>query len=123
VTVPPSPRIERADWGSVTVEPGGRFRDVKLFPGGAREWDWGETGTHHSPGVRPADVLELVERGARVLVLSRGRLGRLGVAQETLDLLAEQGVEVHMCRTEAAVDLYNRLRRDRPVGALIHSTC
>jgi hypothetical protein len=41
------------------------FKDAKVFPGGAREWDWRETGTRHVPGIQPADVQELIEHGAK----------------------------------------------------------
>ncbi len=80
----PSPRIARHSWGRLELEDGRGFRDAKLFPGGAREWDWNETGTSHSPGVQPADVAELVENGASVVVLSEGRNRRLAVKSETL---------------------------------------
>ncbi len=119
-----SPGITRLSWGRVEVE--GRdaaLRDAKLYPGGSREWDWNETGTRHEPGIGPADVEELLERGAAVVVLSRGFHGRLGVREETLRMLEEKGVAVHILRTEEAVQLYNQLRGDRGVGALIHSTC
>ena len=34
--------------GKIEVEGTGTLRDAKLFPGGAREWDWRETGTEHT---------------------------------------------------------------------------
>lgn len=118
-----SPAIADLAWGSVQLESGRRFKDAKLYPGGAREWDWRETGTHHSPGIQPADVEELVEHGARIVVLSRGQHERLEVMPETLRCLEGKGVEVHVEETRRAVELYNRLRRERLVGALVHSTC
>jgi len=123
VTSPPSPGIETLRWGKVTLEGGQQFKDVKLYPGGAREWDWTETGTRHSPGIQLTDVQELLEHGATVVVLSLGQLGRLAVAPETLRDLEDLGVEVRMLMTPAAVENYNRLRGVAPVGALIHSTC
>lgn len=118
-----SPRIERIRWGRVIVEGGQRFKDVKLYPGGAREWDWGETGTEHSPGIQLADVQELLDHGAEVVILSQGQIGRLGVHREALSTLADLGIEVHVLPTPKAVETYNRLQADVPVGALIHSTC
>ena len=47
------------------------YKDAKLFPGGSREWNWRETGTEHVPGIQPADVQELLDHGAKVVVLSR----------------------------------------------------
>jgi hypothetical protein len=123
VSAAQSPHIERLQWGTVTLAGGQRFKDVKLFPGGARAWDWGETGTRHSPGIQLADVQELLDHGAEVVVLSQGQIGRLKVAAETVRALEELGVEVHVLPTRQAVESYNRLREDSAVGALIHSTC
>ncbi len=120
---PESPLITKLSWGTTEVEELGSFKDVKLWPGGGRAWDWTETGTAHRPGIQPADVLELLERGSRVIVLSRGMTGALHVCPETLDLLGSASVEVHIERTEAAVALYNRLARTHRVGGLFHSTC
>ncbi len=117
-----SPRITRLSWGRLDVE-GDSFRDAKLFPGGSGEWDWNETGTRHTPGIQPSDVEELLERGATVVVLSRGFHGRLGVCSATLRMLEDKCVSVHVLQTERAVQLYNELREHEMVGALIHSTC
>lgn len=119
-----APRIERASWGHIQLDDGSVYKDAKLFPDGSRTWDWNETGTRHAPGIQPADVRELIDRGAEVVVLSKGVYERLQVRLETLQLLDEQGVDVHVEQTEAAVERYNRLvEAGRSVGALIHSTC
>jgi hypothetical protein len=118
-----SPRILSVSWGAIAIEDLGEVKDAKCWPGGAREWDWAETGTRHSPGIQPADVEELLAAGATTLVLSRGMEERLGVAAETLALLGELGVEVHTAETTQAVDLYNRLAATTAVGGLFHSTC
>jgi hypothetical protein len=120
-----SPRISHVSWGCLEVE--GRdqpFKDAKLYPGGGRAWDWNETGTSHSPGIQPADVEELLEQGAAVVVLSRGMNKRLQVRSDTLDRLDDAGVETHVLQTEAAVERYNELQAaGEPVGGLFHSTC
>ncbi len=118
-----SPRITHLSWGRLEVEDDRKFKDAKLFPGGAREWDWRETGTAHVPGIQPADVEELLERGARAVVLSKGILERLRVCPETLQLLEESGIRAYVLQTEEAVCLYNELREKERVGGLFHSTC
>jgi hypothetical protein len=122
-TTPPSPRVEHVSWGRLEVAGHGFFKDAKLFPGGAREWDWRETGTGHSPGIQAADVEELLDHGARVVVLSRGMLRRLHVPRETLAGLEARGVRVHVLPTKKAVALYNELAGHAAVGGLFHSTC
>jgi hypothetical protein len=119
-----SPRVSSVSWGSVRVE--GRahpFKDVKLYPGGAREWDWRETGTDHRPGVQPADVQELLDHDASVVIIAQGFNQRLQVEDETRGILKERSVALHVLPTDKAVELYNELRQKEPVGALIHSTC
>lgn len=116
-------RITRLSWGQVEIEGDRTFKDVKLYPGGCRDWNWNETGTGHTPGIQPADILELLEHDCQEVVLSQGVLGRLKIQPETLALLEERNVKVHVLRTKEAVQLYNRLCPTQPVGALIHSTC
>lgn len=118
-----SPQITRVTWGRLEVEGDRIFKDAKLYPGGARPWDWNETGTSHIPGVQPADVQEILDRGVEVLVIGRGYLGHLQVCPETRALLQERKVELHVLQTEVAVALYNKLRRTRHVGGIFHSTC
>ena len=62
-------------------------------------------------------------RGSEVLVLSRGMQLMLRTCPETLALLRERGIPVHVEETRAAVALYNRLAEKIPVGGLFHSTC
>jgi hypothetical protein len=119
-----SPKVTHLSWGRLEVE--GQdvpFKDAKLFPGGAREWDWRETGTNHEPGIQPADVEELLENGATTVVLSKGHHERLQITPDTLRMLEDSGVSTYVRQTGEAVDLYNELREAEKVGALIHSTC
>nr|WP_246002413.1 Mth938-like domain-containing protein [Allorhizocola rhizosphaerae] len=110
-------------WGQIRVSGFGNLKDAKLFPGGAREWDWAETGTRHSPGIQPADTDELISHGATVIVLSRGMDQRLEVMPDTVRHLERLGIEVHVHESREAVKRYNELALTRPTGALIHSTC
>ena len=118
-----SPPITSHSWGRIEVAGGRAFKDAKLFPGGAREWDWRETGTQHQPGIQPADVQELIDNGASVVVLSRGRNERLQVCPETIALLEGRGIDIHVLETGKAIDRYNELAKTDRIGALIHSTC
>jgi len=119
-----SPRIKHVSWGRLEVE--GRaepYKDAKLFPGGSREWNWRESGTEHSTGIQPADVQELLDHNAKIVVLSRGMKECLHVPRETLDFLKEREVAAHVLPTAEAVELYNELAEKEPVGGLFHTTC
>ncbi|WP_419813821.1 Mth938-like domain-containing protein [Glacieibacterium sp.] len=119
----PSPHIEHLEWGTITVAGLGSNKDVKLYPGGGRAWDWGETGTRHNPGIQPADVQELLDHGSEVVVLSRGMDLVLQTCPATLQLLADRRIPVHVLETREAARLYNELASSQPVGGLFHSTC
>lgn len=124
-TPPPSPRITHLSWGRLEVEgQDAAFKDAKLWPGGARAWDWNETGTRHRPGIQPTDVEELIEHGADTVILSKGINERLRVKSETLAALQAKDVAVDVLQTEEAVERYNALQaKGEAVGGLFHSTC
>jgi hypothetical protein len=119
-----SPRITDLSWGKMTIEGIGSGKDFKVWPGGGREWDWRETGTRHVPGIQPGDVEELLDKGSRTIVLTRGMLLRLETCDETFELLESRGINVHVAETKAAARLYNDLAANgEAVGGLFHSTC
>lgn len=118
-----SPKIDSIKWGQVVTEDGNQYKDVKLFPGGSRAWDWNETGTHHTPGIQPADIEELLSHGAEMVVLSQGFHQHLQVCDETLQMLKDNDVDYLVLETGEAAEKYNELCDDRAAAALIHSTC
>lgn len=118
-----SPKVLHLSWGHMEVEGVGTGKDFKLYPGGGVEWDWALTGTRHSPGIQPADVEDLLARGATTVVLSRGMEQRLEIDPRTHKLLAERRVTVHVAETTEAVRIYNELAATEAVGGLFHSTC
>lgn len=119
-----SPRVLSSTWGELVIDGLGEHGDAKLWPGGGREWDWAETGTHHQPGIQPADLAELLTHEPEVVILSRGRELRLEACPETLALLRSHGIEAICEETSVAISKYNDLVADnRRVAALIHSTC
>lgn len=119
--------ITDLSWGSMEVsidEEKHHFKDCKIWPGGVREWRWDETGTHHNPGILPADIKEILAHDIEVLVLTRGQFGRLNVAAETKSMLQGQGVTVYVEKTKKAVNLFNELtQKGKRVGGVFHSTC
>ena len=114
-------------WGQMEVTIDGekqRFKDCKVWPGGAREWRWEDTGTHHNPGIQPADIEEVLEQDIEVIVFGRGQLGRLNVSPETEALMRERRIPYHVEKTKRAVQLFNELaRQGKRAGGLFHSTC
>ncbi len=118
-----SPIIDRSQWGRIEVS-GSIYKDVKLWPGGARTWDWTESGTSHDGGVAVEDVEEILDHGATVVVLSTGRGGRLRVPDTVTGLIQARNAVAEVLGTDEAILRYNELAIEgAPVGALIHTTC
>ena len=119
-----SPRIEKIAWGVMQVEGYRVGKDFKLYPGGACAWDWRKTRTRHVPGIQPADVHQLLDHHASVVVLSRGMQLKLQTCPETLDLLEDEGVKIIIDESRRAAEIYNELVDEgRAVGGLFHCTC
>jgi hypothetical protein len=119
--------ITDLSWGEIEVTIQGEahhFRDCKLWPGGAKEWDWNETGTQHNPGIQVADLEDVFRKDVDVLILSRGQNNRLQVKKETEEYLRERDVDYHVAETREAVKLFNQLaKKGERVGGLFHTTC
>uniref|UniRef100_A0A8C6XIG6 Mth938 domain-containing protein n=3 Tax=Elapidae TaxID=8602 RepID=A0A8C6XIG6_NAJNA len=120
-----SPEIASLSWGRMTVRGcPTTYKDCKVWPGGSRTWDWRETGTEHVPGVQPADVKEVLEKGVKTLVIGRGMSEALQVPPATVEYLKKQGIDVMVLQTEMAVKEYNTLASQGVrVGGVFHSTC
>src|SRR5262245_48435712 len=119
--------ITHISWGHMEVTVEGQtyqFKDCKVWPGGAKEWDWNLTGTRHQPGIQPADIEEILAQGVEVMILSRGMQLMLHTCPETKELLRSQGIEYHIEETKQAVALFNDLmEQGKRVGGIFHSTC
>ncbi|KFV18006.1 Mth938 domain-containing protein, partial [Tauraco erythrolophus] len=78
----------------------------------------------HSPGVQPADLEEVVQKGVRTLVIGRGMSEALQVPSSTVDYVRKNGIDVLVLQTEKAVEEYNALAAQGvKVGGVFHSTC
>ncbi|KAL0973087.1 hypothetical protein UPYG_G00198780 [Umbra pygmaea] len=105
-----SPEIVTLSWGHMKVKGcSSGYKDCKVWPGGSRGWDWRETGTEHRPGVQPADLEEVLQKGVETLVIGRGMNEALQVPSSTVDYVRKKGVELTVLQTEKAVTEYNNL--------------
>ncbi|XP_020363574.1 mth938 domain-containing protein isoform X1 [Oncorhynchus kisutch] len=120
-----SPEIASLSWGHMKVKGcSSSYKDCKVWPGGSRAWDWRETGTDHHPGVQPADLEEVLQKGVATLVIGRGMSEALQVPPSTVDFVRQRGVELIVLQTEKAITEYNNLvGQGAKVGGIFHSTC
>lgn len=119
--------ITHLSWGHMEITLNDQpllFKDCKVWPGGAKEWDWHLTGTRHQPGIQPADIEEILAQGVEKMIVSRGMDLMLHTCPETEGLLREKGIEYHILETREAVAKFNELMETgKRVGGIFHSTC
>ena len=119
--------ITRISWGKIEVSIGDRkfsFKDCKVWPGVAKEWNWKLTGTQHVPGIQPSDIEEILNQNVEVMILSRGMQLVLRTCKETEELLKSRNIKYHIEETSKAVELFNKLTNEgKRVGGVFHSTC
>lgn len=119
--------ITHISWGRIEVSVAGQtltFKDCKIWPGSAIEWDWTLTGTHHHPGIQVADLEDVLAHNPDVIILSRGMQRRLQTTPQVEEHLSQRNIPYHIKETNQAVELFNALAQEgkRP-GGLFHSTC
>jgi len=119
--------ITHISWGHIEVKINGQtlsFKDCKVWPGGAKTWDWNLTGTRHQPGIQPADIEEILAQGIEVMILSCGMQHMLHTCPETEQMLRTRNIEYHIEETKQAVQLFNTfVQAGKKVGGIFHSTC
>ena len=125
-----NPEILENNWGSIKVRVDDEMvvshRDCKLFPGGSMEWDWKLTNLHHQPGIGIVDLDDVKPYidASTIILLSKGRCEKLGITNELVEYLKNNGHEYLILKTENLIDVYNQFRSSgRSIVALIHTTC
>ena len=89
--------ISHLSWGKMQVYIQGKeyaFKDCKIWPEGASNWDWNLTGTSHDTGVQPDDIKDILDHGIDVMVLSRGFDLKMKISPATEELLKSLGIEL-----------------------------
>lgn len=119
--------ITHLSWGKILIDLKGKkyeFKDCKIWPEEAKNWDWGVTGTSHDPGIQPSDIDEILDHNIDVMVLATGMEMRMKVSPETEDRLKNLGIDYHIENTERAAELFNSLfQQGKRIGGIFHSTC
>ena len=119
--------IHHLSWGKMQVNIQGKeyaFKDCKIWPEDASNWDWNLTGTSHDTGVQPDDIKDILDHGIDVMVLSRGFDLKMKISPATEELLKSLGIEYFIHDTEKAVEVFNSLfQQGKRVGGIFHSTC
>jgi hypothetical protein len=111
--------IDSYEFGSITVDGAGYRCDVIVFPGRVvADW-WRESGHRLALG----DLEEVLRYGPRLLIVGKGRYGRLAVDADVEAEARRHGIELFAAPTPRAVREYNRRSGEARVVAALHLAC
>ena len=111
--------IEHYSFGRITIDGKTYTSDVVICPDKVNASWWRKAGHN----LEVADLAEVIIANPEVLVIGTGATGLMKVPKETISHLESKGIEVHIERTEKAVELFNKLQKDKKVIAALHLTC
>ena len=113
------PEIQAHCFGRIVIDGVVYNRDVIIFPDRVQS-NWRRRDGHN---LALEDLVEVLEGNPEVIILGRGAFGRMKVADELRELIAERGIELIVLRTVEAGKTYNELRERRRVVAALHLSC
>lgn len=113
------PEIQAYRFGRIVIDDAVYNRDVIIFPDRVRS-NWRRRGGHN---LALEDFIEVLADDPEIIILGRGAIGRMKVADDVRELITERGIEFLNFRTEGACKTYNELRERRRVIAALHLSC
>ncbi len=111
--------IEHYSFGRITIDGKTYTSDVIIYPRRVDSSWWRKEGHN----LQIADLADVIQATPQILVIGTGDLGVMRVPKETVSHLVSKGIEVHVERTDEAVELFNKLQKDKVVIAALHLTC
>lgn len=111
--------IESYSFGNISIDGRQYKSDVIIYPDKVDSSWWRKEG--HK--LQIADLTEVVNSRPEVLIIGTGYSGVMVVPEETISYLESKGIKVYIERTTKAVELFNKLQKDRKVVAALHLTC
>ncbi|MEW6419718.1 MAG: MTH938/NDUFAF3 family protein [Nitrospirota bacterium] len=112
-------KIEHYSFGRIIIDGKTYTSDVIIYPGSVDSSWWRKEG--HNLNI--ADLTNVINAKPEVLVVGTGSSGLMKVPKETISYLESKGIMVHVALTEKAVELFNKLQKDKIVIAALHLTC
>lgn len=112
-------KIEHYSFGRITIDGKTYTSDVIIYPGRVDSSWWRKEG--HNLNI--VDLIDVINAKPEVLVVGTGSSGLMKVPKETISHLESKGITVHVALTEKAVELFNKLQKDKIVIAALHLTC
>lgn len=102
-------KIEHYSFGRITIDGRTYSSDVIIYPDRVDSSWWRKEG--HL--LQPDDLFDIIASKPDILIIGTGYSGVMEVPKETIDHICYRGIKVHIDRTTRAVELFNRLQKER----------
>ncbi len=112
-------KIEHYSFGKITINGKTYTSDVIIYPGRVDSSWWRKEGHY----LQVVDLTDVINAKPEVLIIGTGYSGVMVVPKETISHLESKGIEVHVARSEKAVEMFNKLQKEKLVIAALHLTC
>jgi len=112
-------KIEHCSFGTITIDGKSYTSDVIIYPERVDSSWWRKQG--HSLHI--VDLKDVIPAGPEILIVGTGHSGAMVVPEETLSYLKSKGIDVHIARTDKAVELFNKFQKNKKTIAALHLTC
>ncbi len=112
-------KIEHYSFGKITIDGKTYTSDVIIYPGRVDSSWWRKEGHY----LQVVDLTDIINAKPEVLIIGTGYSGVMVVPKETVSHLESKGIEVHVARSEKAVEMFNKLQKKKLVIAALHLTC
>ena len=112
-------KIEHYSFGTITIDGKSYTSDVIIYPERVDSSWWRKQG--HSLHI--VDLKDVIPAGPEILIVGTGHSGAMVVPEETLSYLKSKGIDVHIARTDKAVELFNKFHKNKKTIAVLHLTC
>jgi len=112
-------KIEHYSFGKITIEGMTYTSDVIIYPEKVNASWWRKEGHN----LQVVDLMDVINVNPQILVIGTGATGLMKVPKDTMSHLESKGIEVHVARTGEAVEIFNKLQKDKIVIAAFHLTC
>ncbi len=112
-------KIEHYSFGTITIDGKSYTSDVIIYPERVDSSWWRKQG--HSLHI--VDLKDVIPAGPEILIVGTGHSGVMVVPEETLSYLKSKGIDVHIARTDKAVELFNKFQKNKKTIAALHLTC
>jgi hypothetical protein len=112
-------KIEHYSFGKITVDGQTYTSDVIIYPDKVNSSWWRKEGHN----LHVDDLKDIIAAEPEVLIVGTGYFGVMKVPKGTISNLESKGIAVHVERSVKAVELFNKLQRDKKVITALHLTC